>query len=353
MQVFNRMCSYFKNDYSEVMIPEVQIKVEEIEKEANNLDFAKVWQSLNGLCGLLGHVEINQYKDHLQVHLFFGSDSERASAIPILSVQCEKYKVPCEFKNWQKNDTDNWFSLLLSTNQSVALLGKDSNWTDSFAEGQFILQETKKVSALLNNNCECEIMKLNSDIKKCVLSLLPIKDLLNFSQTHKNAYKLLEDKDLWKMAAIIQNIQLNSTVIHPKEQIKNFYEKVFSAVVNLPKSKDTSGLRDNFVYKNQNAIEDLGGICLTPDRYDNPNNPNYFYEGIVIYKDSGKFFLHLCPGGGYAAFTKSDFDKLMPIAIKKLRELAIIPDEIYGIIGRHSGNTYENFVAWQNEHRKF
>lgn len=98
-----------------------------------------------------------------------------------------------------------------------------------------------------------------------------------------------------------------------------------------------------FVYRSATQIEKDGGICLTSYQ-----DPNSFYEGIVVSKENSEWVLHICPGGGYGEFSKANYSAMMPIVLKELQEKGINPTA-FVIDGRHPGDTLQNFQSWQQE----
>lgn len=98
-----------------------------------------------------------------------------------------------------------------------------------------------------------------------------------------------------------------------------------------------------FVYLSEDAIKHEGGACLTPDRSTNADDG---YSGFIVSLEKSKWILHICPGGGYADFSKNDFDQLMPLVAQELQRRNIKPDA-FVIDERHPGGTLEAFQSWQ------
>lgn len=334
--------------------------LKQIVQHADSLEFDALAVSLKKLCGSLGHAEIYNYNGDLQIHLYFASESDRSAVMLFLPIQRKLCKSCDQLDKWQIAQENGLFTLKLSAYQSIALLGRDPMWGDSFEEAENILRKTKELvsekqlSKTNNFKNNFPLMDLKVDIIKQICLFLPIKDLGSFSQTHKIVCQLLDDRQLWTFVASIQNIQLNAKDMHPRDYIKNSGERMIKIVSNLVGKKfaEANGSKMFFVGLTKSQIEEVGGFCLTANRNRNADGPTAPYKGIVINQEKGNYLLHLCPGHRGCSFSLREFETHMPIAITNLIELGITPDFLSLNVIFQLGNAYNNFLKWQQRHRK-
>lgn len=159
------------------------------------------------------------------------------------------------------------------------------------------------------------------------------------------AYLTIADIVHWKNANHSFNTKIEIDKIIQDREVS------FTQAVATLTSFPTYRIGAQLVYKSPNEIQQMGGIILTP----NQSTEYVDRYGIVLLKEylndktTEKWFLHICPGGGNLDFDQQTINDLMPIAIKKLCELNIKPDYLSREIGRHSGDTLENFENWQKQ----
>ena len=264
----------------------------EIESNAKRADFDPIALtiSLNQLCGSQGHAKIIDYKGEYgeyQVNLLFSSEFERNAIITILANQFEKNCALGQFQDWQIGQNNDKYALILSTNQSVALLGLKPNCAEDYWHGQLILQQTKEMleteevnenQITITNGNAISVSTPNSttnafslsnigsgflkDIMTYMCPYLSLQSMGRFPQTHKAAFNIFEGKQLWKLFALSNHIQLDLTnEIHPKELVKE--STMMNIVANL--KHDNSHSFTMFAYDFQSEIEEKGGICLVPN----------------------------------------------------------------------------------------
>ena len=237
--------------------------------------------------------------------------------------------------NITSNMTSNTLNILASPNQDFT---SNLNETEKLAENAMSEEQPK---------AEVVLTTLPNDLLNRILSQLSIHEIARSRLACKKFATLTQDPILWRNIATLKNVPLEGN-----ETTNQIIGKLFAikeAVISL---KNFSG--ECLAGLSQNRIEERSGICLTLDKYKPVTNQlsgeNDDYEGIVVLKEKtpqgDKWFLHLCPGGGNE-FTNKDFERLMPIAIKKLEELKIKPDYLSSEIGRHAGNTFQCFQKWQ------
>lgn len=133
-----------------------------------------------------------------------------------------------------------------------------------------------------------------------------------------------------------------------QEIIRTLIESKIQEIANLPVSKKLYE-EGALTYQEESAITEKGGVLLTKNQ-----SSSSHYEGIVAMPipNTNGYKLHLCPGGGYASFSKEKISNLMLEACKTLTDKNLTITEIMGTIGRHPGDTMKNFQEWQKDNRK-
>jgi hypothetical protein len=101
---------------------------------------------LDKLCGTYGFAEITMHNHAYQLQLNFESESHRQAIADLLSCKFDRFNAPIRFqKNWQLTENNYLYSLKLSTNQSVAIFGKNVALPTSYKEGQELLKDLNSV----------------------------------------------------------------------------------------------------------------------------------------------------------------------------------------------------------------
>jgi hypothetical protein len=332
---------------------EIDKKINEITSiDKENTDgpsIEKLKESIDALCREGGYSEVNTHKDNYQIQLFFKTEAERkkiATALTKRFGEFDKKILKTNFEDEQYNKTNYHFSLKLSPNQTAALLGIDPKYKATLASAQKALKDLQIAK-------EDRLSQLPDDIwnRIILLSGLRLREIGRCTTLSKKFYELTNSEPLWRAIAELQNITLENGS-HPKIQVEKFLP-IENAVISLKPLDSDANITQSLAYHSEKAIAEKGGICLVPNQ--DKISPEDYYRGIVVIKEKigegEKRFLHLCAGGS-GCFDATTINKLMPIAIAKLKELKIRPDYLATNIGRHLGNTIENFENWQKEQKK-
>ena len=295
------LCSHY---YKDVAINENIVKL------AEEKSYKELFQSIDELCGPKGYSEVSVYKNNYQVYLYFAADAERKAILPKLEKLFVKYKIKQDFDNWQFVDGKKHFCLKLSTNQSVALLGLDPSIQFSFDSAQEILKETKKAS-------QNQWAIFPDEIITKILVFTGIPTIGRWAAVCTRFKVVADGEYLWRLIAEMHKIPIEQNGVDPKKQVEEDMVKYLNALVNL-KPCNNSVMAS---YRTEKEISDIGGLILTPSC-----GTSEQYHGVILLKETReegeKWLLHLNPGGGYLHFTEADYDRLLPIAMQKLRELS-------------------------------
>ena len=335
----------FRNDLNEIETLAKSAVGENRPKNDNS--FEELSLALNKLCGTNGYSEINTYQGNYQIQLFCKTEKERKAASTALAKLFDKFQISNQFDDWQYEKTEN-FALKLSSNQTAALLALDPKYDASYKVAQNVLKGVKRANDVV-------LTTLPHELLDRILSQLSIPEVGRSGLVCKKFATLTQDPTLWRNIAALKNVPLKGD-----ETTKQIIDKVYiirKAVISLKLYPDPNNhfSGKQLAYLSQKQIEEKNGICLTPNQNQSDNKllpgEDKDYVGIVVLEEKtpqgDKWFLHLCPGGGYSKFKREDFEHLMPIAIKKLEELKIKPEYLSHEIGRHSGNTFQCFQVWQ------
>lgn len=302
---------------------DIQENLNQIKNRVDKRDFAALTTGLNQLCEPRGYAEINVYNDNFQVHLFFTLEGKRQAVMSILSEQFKNYdKLGCNnlslFQNWQLGQKDELFPLKLATNQSVALLGIDPFYTQSFKDGQDILKQTKN---------HLTLTQLPEEIILKIFSFLPLKDLAGVAKLNKFTCSFLSENNqlLWKKVARNLNYVIDEKSEKSyKRQIKDNSIELPEFIIDLTNCVITMKVEHCFELKS--LFKDVF-IKYVPDGYYLKHYYGYGSEAF-IYRDEDKKVCKLitvgrmgkqCWGRGEEELRKKIIKEMKPFTVHYLK----------------------------------
>lgn len=203
---------------------------------------------------------------------------------------------------------------------------------------------------LTTNSCFSDTTKKYGKITAVVLAVLSVLTLSVVIYHRFIAEKAGLNQDSPPLFSVIRNL-FASRVRNVEERVEIIEEQDDKTKRKIQEIACLPFVQSNEIlaYASEDAIREKGGIVLTNNYY--PSGAN-FYRGIVALPENGKYYLHLCPGGGYLRFDRKQIDTLMSEATQELMKQNIAIAGVVENVGRHPGNTIENFKRWQADQRK-
>ncbi len=209
--------------------------LKKIEELAKSQSFKELADCLQELCGPSGEAEINIYEKKHQIHLFFQTKPERDLLAYQLINKFTSYKLPptalgTSFAHWQIEEKEGFFSLKLSTNQSIAFLGMDPNFTDIYKIGQNTLDKTKEL-----------MVNLSKVLRTYHSHFMP-----RANQSNLQEYCLSED---YQRHAKTARLYYNSSQLTGEDALRIIYQREPTNIAMTPNQYNREELKKLFGYE--------------------------------------------------------------------------------------------------------